>query len=482
VSLHLAQDNVTVSRAELWCMSCEKRKRILHERYHKQLMLVSKLSAQLNRWSTVPAIALMSHISTAQTISQDVIHTCQHLYKKRLLTQSELIGCFPSHILVENVAAKLNYTVHYFPALGQGIKYVVGNDVGLPYHYPVIAVVGILPWNTYTEYISQEILITQVLRGESISVFLYCTQTEIREGFSFLFWTVPFDGWSWILIGISTLVVTIVVRGQWFPIFDILLRQDCTILKGRQKWLMIFILATIIFTYGYEGVISSLLTVQPPVFVYNTLKDLVDNGYEVEAPTSTNGNLSPFNSIFEKENITGNPIRPAHWRPSIWDSHLSLYTCDVALAVQVRKYMLWLSELNHPDQKISCNYVRESRYSSPQVYQYLGEFYQDFVAVEDMLIQSGIWTHYLDYELYLQDSPVMRTLELREFNSTLPITFKMEDWKILSSFVVWAVVLLGTFLIFVSEYTMSKRRYIRFCLEAQLFRLQRMLKFTQFCQ
>jgi len=159
---------------------------------------------------------------------------------------------------------------------------------------------GMSSWIKLYQTVSVANLVKQALRGESTSNFLYCTGTVQREGFNMLFWTVPLDNWSWALLGISVLLITAIIRGQWFPVFAILMRQDCTILNGRHTvLLMIFILATIIFSYGYEGVVSSLLTAQPPLIVFTTLKEVLNGGYKLFAPNG--GELTPYKRIFERE-------------------------------------------------------------------------------------------------------------------------------------------------------------------------------------
>jgi len=103
---------------------------------------------------------------------------------------------------------------------------------------------------------------------------------------------------------ISSFVLTIQLRGQWFQIYSVLMRQSCTILE-KNKILIIFILATVIFTYGYEGIISSLLTVPPPVIVFRTLRDLIVNNYKILGVYERkDGKYSELDAVFKQENIT----------------------------------------------------------------------------------------------------------------------------------------------------------------------------------
>jgi hypothetical protein len=52
------------------------------------------------------------------------------------------------------------------------------------------------------------------LRDKTESRFLHCMRGKEREGFSFLFWAVNFDGSGWILLAISFLGLTLVLPGQ----------------------------------------------------------------------------------------------------------------------------------------------------------------------------------------------------------------------------------------------------------------------------
>jgi len=112
------------------------------------------------------------------------------------------------------------------------------------------------------------------------TVFIYCKCSLDRKSFSFLFWTVPLDPETWGFLLISILALIGLLKGAWFEVYAIMMRQDCRILE-RHKPLVFFILAAVVFTYGYEGVISSFLTIPPPIIIYDTLKELIDQNYKI---------------------------------------------------------------------------------------------------------------------------------------------------------------------------------------------------------
>jgi len=304
VFLDLAEDNLSVKHAVLWCKKCHLENEMINLTFPYQwLVEVQKFSAEVKQGLSEPIVASASLLYSKSFPEAD-IPRCKHLYKLRSSTQPNQIGCFHRHILIENVAAKLNYSVEYIPTAKMNLNTAIFSGSSLKKPYSGVASLGIVGWTSWQDKISPENMVKQLNRGKITSLFLYCTPSDAvqREKFNFLFWTVAFDTWSWGLMGASVLFITAILRGQWFPVIAILMRQDCRILNGRQKLLIIFILATIIFTYGYEGVISSLLTAQPPVIMYETLKDLLGAGYKIVL--SKDINLNAYKVIFDTENIT----------------------------------------------------------------------------------------------------------------------------------------------------------------------------------
>jgi len=478
ISLEISSNN-KINQAAWLCMSCIGTGKQFLPIPYQQLMRIRRLSVKARNHFAKPLVALISHHSSGQ-FSTKQAQQCRHLYNKRRKTKPRKIGCFSRHLLIENIAARLNYTVDYFPT-NTNLDSVLMHDNILVQHVSVIVVLGQMDWNKlYNTTVSTDNLVKQVLRGVITVELLYCTKTIEREGFSFLFWTVPFDNWSWVLIGASVLVLILILRGQWFPVFAILMRQDCRILRCRHtKLLMVFILATIIFTYGYEGVVSSLLTAQPPLMVFKTLKELLGVGYKIYAISGTS--LTPYRRILEKENITGTPESKmvfSDWTGTS-DELSNLAQCNLTFVVQTELKIAWKSAINKAYDKISCKYVRNSRYSYDTVFQYFGEYYLRFAVVEDLMIQSGIWSYYTAYEKYIQDLPNIRRVKVMEYNEGLPVVFTISDWKMLSIFIVWAGLLISSFLVFIVDYLHSNMYTMYGDLLRSLHRVHRTLKFMQ---
>ena len=444
--------NSNVDEAFLMCLSCPVVEILPLHISTKHLLEIRQFSIEVKNRSAVPIVALISHYSSTN-FPKMLTRQCRYLYKQRWPTQKEKVGCFARHILIENIATKLDYSVEYLRSDMNINNLLV--DISFPgaKHYSTYAVLGQKNWIKLYATVSNDNLLKQVLRGAITCKLLYCTKTIEREGFSFLFRTSPFDDWSWLLIGFSVLTVIIMFHGPWFPVFVILMRQECTILQGKQKLLMIFILITIVLTYGYEGVISSFLTAQPPLIVYNTLKELLSNGYQMYAPHG--GDLTPYRRILEKENITRSlesKLFMSNWKRNTNTYVVSkLAQCNLTFVVQTELQNTWKVEINRAYDKINCKYVKETRHSFNIVFQYFGEHYLKFVKYEEIMIQSGIWAYYINYEEFIKELPNMRRIELMDYKDGLPIQFAMTDWKILSIFIAWIGLLVMGFVEFIGE-------------------------------
>jgi len=303
ILLKLADDNQTVAKSFIWCKGCWRLEKEIYQvrGSFRNLNSMRRVSSYLKGLASLPGVGVISHHSS---VNFTEFHKCKHFYKYRDSTQPHRICCFHRHLLMENVAAKLNYSVEYIdPTAHTEFHNIIFRDFDRLDYYSAVAVLGLLTdWVTLSPDISPVNMIFQKPMESITSLFLYCTTEVKREGFDFRFWILPFDTVSWLFIGASVIVLTCILRGQWFPVFAILMRQDCRILMGWNKLFVLFILTTIILTYGYEGIISSLLTAKPPVFVYETLKEAFVAGYKIYGYVDTD--WEPYAAIFQEENIT----------------------------------------------------------------------------------------------------------------------------------------------------------------------------------
>jgi len=225
------------------------------------------------------------------------------------------------------------------------------------------------------------------------------------------------------------------IRGDSFSL-AILMRQECGILRGRQKLLIILMFAGIVFTYGYERVVSSFVTVNPPLIVFNTLKETLDAGYKFLYAKMRGESLRPLEEIFQRENITGSAESKVIW--TSWNPYAIDYSIHAKCNVTSLKYANFEKQYKvailkyYPE--LGCHYVRNTISSRVEVFQFMGYFRQRFVTSMQFLYQAGIMLMYLDNSYYLHSLLWVKDIVSMEYQENISKPFKMSEWKILSIF------------------------------------------------
>jgi len=326
-------------------------------------------------------------------------------------------------------------------------------------NFSAVAVLGILSW--WDTVVPTQSLFTQMLRGSRISQFIYCTKSEEREGFSMFFWTVPFDNWSWIMIAISAISVAVSLDIKPFEILAILLRQESQVFKGKQKLVIIFVFSSFIFSYGYEGVISSFLTVKPPVKIYDRLKDVLAQNYSILHPASSGRRL--FQEVFKTENIsTSIESTVSTIKRNSVDRYLlapgRLANCNVTMPVKFGfgEYIKIKMKIRFPE--VSCNIMKKSTTSYTEVYLFFGSEHSILARITELMRQSGLLFYYIAFEDYVGHLSKKRDLLLMEANETMTEPFNMKDLKILSVFLGWTSLLGVAVVGFTAEILFESRR------------------------
>jgi len=110
--------------------------------------------------------------------------------------------------------------------------------------------------------------------------FLYCVGNDERVGFSYTFFTIPFDLTTWKMFLGSAIILRVLSKGKWFEIFPCIIPQSCTILDSR-KSLIIFMCGSFILTFCYEEFISSFIIIPPRIVVLRNLKEVIDKNYKL---------------------------------------------------------------------------------------------------------------------------------------------------------------------------------------------------------
>jgi len=187
---------------------------------------LQKFSAEIRR-SIKPYIARISDRLKRQRYYKQ----CRFMYGNLPSTWPKYIGCSPELLSIQNSAEKLNVSLAYLSEQTEFVRetnYFLTNP---PMHFYAVAALRI--WDQFPYSISSLYYSDLVVHTEGHK-FMYCVQFEERESFSFLFWTIPFDLSSWQLLSVRGLALTIQVRGNWFQISSILMRQSCTILNSNK--------------------------------------------------------------------------------------------------------------------------------------------------------------------------------------------------------------------------------------------------------
>jgi len=270
---------------------------------------------------------------------------------------------------------------------------------------------------------------------------------------SLLFWTIPFDATSWILLAISILTITVVLRGNWMNVVGILLRQGVSGLR-QNKVLVVLMLISTAVTCCYESIISGFLTIPPPVVIVTTLKDLVDMNYKIV--TLGIVEYSELEEVFNREHITSHSLKS-----SFLNDTNTVPMDEVLLEVAAGKATLALQQtanilFYNIGDKI-CYTASQTLFSRPYPALFNGHDRWRFFKWMRFLKESGIMSMYEDFANYVSDIPIRRRQEFNAQAESQPLAFYMSDWKISSIFLMWIVLTGFSCIGFVAEYTYKLR-------------------------
>jgi len=389
--LVLTLNGETLEEATSFCSSCSQDYRVVPIQLPLQSLTEVRRFADETRVRLIlPVIAALSSTSGQEYDGTYCYPRLGWLCEQRKSTNSELVGCSMNHIYIENLAAKLNLSVEF---VNHERCYEYTLDP--PKHFSGVAVLGIFNTWIYEMHFRQVALphlMSQFNNGEKTLKFVYCQKTCERESFNMSFWTVPLGPWSWLFLGTAVLVLLICLRGQWLEIVAILMRQSCSILDDR-KLLIVFILVTIVFTYGYEGVVSSFLTAPPPFKVFDTLKQLLENGYKLigfQPELMANPNLA---RLFESENIS-----LSHWESSLVPGTFNIPVSLVLPMLAAGNYTYSLRDSQTTKWEVmvevkygvKCHTVRALSYPQNWIDTYVGPSREAMIKAAQEMAEAGI--------------------------------------------------------------------------------------------
>jgi len=298
-------------------------------------------------------------------------------------------------------------------------------------------------------------LLVQFLHKTDNHKFLYCARNPERVAFNFLFWTSPFDTWSWIYLGTSILLLGGSLRGKCLEVIGILLRQSCTILNTK-KILILLMFVTIVLTCGYESIISSHITVPPPYSIAANLKTLVERGYRIIKLDEFSENKE-LSEIFVFENITSRSLKsslvPNTSAMNLFQLRQHVFNCNATIGFKYCTSNLVLAPYWNATK---CFCARNSEYTRPMIFTFSGYDRYRFAHAAQVLTESGIIQMYKEIYPYIHGFRNNWILRITEIGQNGPIAFKLSDWKIGSIFLIWITVAGFGFISFVIEIIISK--------------------------
>jgi len=391
-----------------------------------------QIADQIKYMSTEPLLGtLVLKEETARTLSSNPWYRCMYHYKQNDRNEIVVNECTSSNMLFQSAATYLNWSIIYMTS-----KSAYQNDFYLkryPRHIRAIAFLYALGWKVVGAPHAPGKIMSHNYDLFQPSKFVYCTRSPVREAFTFMFWAYPLDSWSWILLGVSIFALIAQVRGEWLEIFAILMRQSCSLFKKR-KILILFSLAVIVFTNGYEGIISSLLTVPPPYKIFSNSEELLEAGYRIAVESYVVGEI--------KENAAL-PQNQSTWSilslDSIEEFFRTLALCNTTTVIDPGMfYSTTKAVKGFLPPGAMCYLVTGTVYPVHLVHTFIGEDHERISSINRKLFETGFSNLYSNNEMYIyqyQDRMSVERMDHLEARKDVP--FIMTDWKMLSIFIVW---------------------------------------------
>jgi len=184
---------------------------------------------------------------------------CWFLYQNLPSTSTDKhhVGCNPNRIFLEHAAAKFNFSVRYPKIKVEFLK----QRKELLQTSRALVLFGTVARDRGTKAASEQSMI-QVLHDSYYLRLLYCIEYQELESFNFMFWTIPFDKISWIMVGVSAIVLVIYLRGQCMVVVAGMMRQSIS----RIDWnvaVLTFVFMSVVLVSCYESLIPSVLIIPP---------------------------------------------------------------------------------------------------------------------------------------------------------------------------------------------------------------------------
>jgi len=420
---------------QLFCSSCPVeliRTQMLNMNYQLNLTEMKAFANSVRTKSLLPIIATYSLRET----SYSKINPCYFMYSKIQNVSPEKTLCSSSRIFIELAAFKLNMSVKYI--IPRGLQKTITEELE---RHSGLAILRYLQWRHLKTFI-------QVLVFTNDRKFIYGTESDERESFNILFWTIPFDNYSWLLLGISMVSLSVCLKYQWLHVIAISMRQGI----DRKSWnasLQIFTFMIIVVACSYESIISSYIIVPPPLVTFKTLKALVDNGYKIYAADGEY-NLNELNVIFDRENITSHNITST-LAPDIGNDDMqSMSYCNITAMSSSRllfqSTQLIVKEEYNPRAKIHV--VTDTVVIKHiEINSFFGRCNAQLALTQRQMSEAGLMDFFRQYTYF----GVVSKHEKAKLEEQKPKPLKLADWKITSIFSIWGFLQLVALVVIVAE-------------------------------
>jgi len=370
------------------------------------------------------------------------------LYSKLRSINPKEILCSAPRIFLAVAVQKLNMSIEYIP---RTTKHFWANMNKQLERHSAFVIVRYLHWNDEIERYGQQLI--QVLDFTGSRKLLYVTESEERESFNLLFWTIPFDNYSWILLAVSLVSLSICLKGKWLPVVAILMRQDI----GRENWtsaLFAFTLMIIVIACCYESIISSHLTVPPPFVKFRTLKDLVDHDYKIFGASSGHSQAG-FQIIFDRENITSHNLSSTvlesrKTKNYGGDAQYISYCNSTAWKNSPLGDKLMQVEINEQlNPRVKKHLVTDTEGRSVNINSFFGTSNCQLARIQRLMSEAGLIDFFRTFA-YLYDNRIPK-FDRSKLEDQKPKSLKLFDWKIISIFIIWGFPLVLALLVIVIE-------------------------------
>jgi len=460
--LVLSNDGRSLDGSVCYCPSCPT---ISIEQFtpRKSLYEMKEISTHLKLRSLYPAVVFVKPLSTSTIIYADQLNvyglpcTFRNLQQRPIVdltffgvVQSPLRCTTPQRFL-DTIADKLNFSVSYFIS---DLKTVILQQN----YFRTIALLGDdtgSKWYEGSPMMPINRLFYQFLYNDQSYKFLYCTRHIERESFSILFYTVPFDLWSWAGIGAALVILTLFLREKWTNILGILVRQASS---KRKNLLVLLMLMSIVITCCYESIVSGFLTVPPPVITFNSLKGLIDAGYKMLDLEDAERDMWKLEDVFRRENITSHSLQSS----LIPGPELDLWTedeirdgllaCNSTVAIpSSNKYETYIALNPHNETNTKCYLTSRAPISQTVLFTFTGHDYVSFGKGAQFLTESGIMQMYDNVNYYFVLFQKKKRDHYENYILSQPVAFNLSDWKVGSIFCGWIFLVFFSGFVFSSE-------------------------------